>query len=133
MRFDPQRATDLLINNITHVPVKRVVDQLKPEPQLQLVYLHNLFYSYKDKKDSKEINQAGKEFHNLQVKLYATYNREPLYDFLEKVNFYFFYVIFFRVVFGILKKHWKCVDLINCGKKWCSFMEEWETLKKPLT
>jgi len=56
---------------------------VESQQQLQLFYLHNLFYHNK-----KEYNQEGKEFHDLQVKLYALYNREPLYEFLEKSNFW---------------------------------------------
>jgi len=73
MRFDSQKASELLIDNINRIPVARVVSQLSSAPNLQMVYLHNLFYHSK-----KEINQDGREYHNLQVKLYAAYNPESL-------------------------------------------------------
>jgi len=43
------------------------------------MYLDKLFFH-----SSKPYNQEGKEFRDLQVKLYAIYDRRPLYDFLEK-------------------------------------------------
>eukprot|EP01128_Nolandella_sp_AFSM9_P007906 TRINITY_DN448_c2_g1_i1.p1 TRINITY_DN448_c2_g1~~TRINITY_DN448_c2_g1_i1.p1 ORF type:complete len:900 (+),score=188.05 TRINITY_DN448_c2_g1_i1:24-2702(+) len=81
MNFDSRRATELLITNVHRIPVKRVISQLEGHDELQLQYLHSLFYKGNRNKES---NQAGREFHDLQVKLYATLDPTPLYDFLEK-------------------------------------------------
>jgi hypothetical protein len=44
MKFDANRATDLLISNIDRISVQRVQQQLKNEKKLLLQYLHSLFY-----------------------------------------------------------------------------------------
>eukprot|EP01126_Amoeba_proteus_P049870 TRINITY_DN5851_c0_g1_i16.p1 TRINITY_DN5851_c0_g1~~TRINITY_DN5851_c0_g1_i16.p1 ORF type:complete len:820 (+),score=181.45 TRINITY_DN5851_c0_g1_i16:313-2772(+) len=104
MRFDEVRATALLVNNVQHIPVASVVHQLKSDEKLQLRYLDTLFFHSK-----KEYNQEGKEFHNLQVQLYAKIDREPLLDFLEKSDFWVL-----EEAHEICKKagHWKEVVYI---------------------
>jgi len=79
MGYDPQKATDFLINNVSRIRVSTVMDKLESYPKLQLVYLHNLFFHKRD-----QVNQEGKEYHNKQIELYATYDRDHLYEFLEK-------------------------------------------------
>lgn len=108
MRFDSTKAVDLLINNIAKFPVhtltlfvhwsslifvflvvinlfflfqiSSVVQQLKPEPKLLLIYLHNLF------NQKRETVQYDPAFHDLQIELYAEYDPNNLRDFLEKVR-----------------------------------------------
>lgn len=54
MKFDPERASELLINNVNRIPVARVIKQLQPEEKLQLMYLDKLFFH-----SNKEHNQVG--------------------------------------------------------------------------
>jgi len=82
MKFNPEKAVTLLINNINRISVSRVIKQL-PDEKMQLMYLDKLFFH-----SNKEHNQEGKEFHDLQVKLYAVHDKRPLYDFLEKSNYW---------------------------------------------
>jgi hypothetical protein len=51
-----------------------------------LKYLDSLFHKESRNKDSG--NQAGKDFHNNQVRLYAEFDPSRLYDFLEKSNYW---------------------------------------------
>lgn len=82
MKFDSAKAVDLLLNNITKFPVPNIVQQLKPEPKLLLIYLHNLF------NQKKEAVQYDSTIHDLQIELYAEYDPSNLRDFLEKSNSY---------------------------------------------
>src|SRR4051812_2785272 len=94
MKFDPERASELLINNVNRIPVARVIKQLQPEERLQLMYLDKLFFHSNKEHNPVSVNlmlqtnisKEGRDYHDLQVKLYAMYDRRPLYDFLEKSN-----------------------------------------------
>jgi len=83
MLFDREKAIKLLIEheNIIHVDV--VMQQLESQPELRLYYLHNIFYH----SDTDYNNIAGL-YHDDQVQLYAQYDVEHLYDFLEKSDAY---------------------------------------------
>eukprot|EP01119_Soliformovum_irregulare_P019120 TRINITY_DN5998_c0_g1_i1.p1 TRINITY_DN5998_c0_g1~~TRINITY_DN5998_c0_g1_i1.p1 ORF type:complete len:882 (+),score=254.78 TRINITY_DN5998_c0_g1_i1:60-2705(+) len=79
MKYDAGKATSLLINHLDRIPIEQVVDQLKSEPKLLHLYLHTLFI-----KDP----QAGRDFHELQVTLYADYDYKLLLPFLRQSNYY---------------------------------------------
>eukprot|EP01130_Rhizamoeba_saxonica_P017976 TRINITY_DN8871_c0_g1_i1.p1 TRINITY_DN8871_c0_g1~~TRINITY_DN8871_c0_g1_i1.p1 ORF type:complete len:860 (+),score=172.89 TRINITY_DN8871_c0_g1_i1:30-2609(+) len=81
MEFNPEEATQLLIQNTHRISVDDVCEQLKSHPELKLTYLHNLFYS------TKERNQAARNYHDDQLLLYANYNVERLYDFLQSGHY----------------------------------------------
>jgi len=85
MKFDEPAAIQLLVNNIKRVPVANVMKQLEKHQKMQLAYLDYLFFQ--TKKDNHQVNQEGREFHNLQVRLYAEFNTTPLLEFLEKSGY----------------------------------------------
>jgi hypothetical protein len=61
------------------VQIEQVVQQLTDKPQLLHEYLHHLFV-----KDP----HIGKDFHELQVTLYADYDYKQLLPFLRQSNYY---------------------------------------------
>ncbi|XP_063964242.1 vacuolar protein sorting-associated protein 41 homolog [Lytechinus pictus] len=79
MKFDTTQAIEMLITNSDKVAVKKVVSQLHDHRQLLYQYLDALF--------QKDPNQ-GKDFHAMQVELYAEFDRPRLLPFLKTSNFY---------------------------------------------
>ncbi|XP_048576551.1 vacuolar protein sorting-associated protein 41 homolog isoform X2 [Nematostella vectensis] len=79
MEFDAERAVKMLIENVDKVPVEDVVRQLSKRNELLHLYLDSLY-----QKDP----QAGMDFHELQVGLYAEFNRSRLLPFLRSSNYY---------------------------------------------
>lgn len=79
MEFDKEKAVKMLIDNVDKVPVEDVVRQLNKRSELLHVYLDALFV-----KDP----QAGMDFHELQIPLYAEYDRPKLLTFLRNSNYY---------------------------------------------
>uniref|UniRef100_A0A0L8FIC4 Vacuolar protein sorting-associated protein 41 homolog n=1 Tax=Octopus bimaculoides TaxID=37653 RepID=A0A0L8FIC4_OCTBM len=74
MEFDSEKAVILLLDNIEKIPIKKVVQQLEPTPELLHRYLDKLF-----QKDP----HLGQEYHAMQIKLYAEYDREKLLPLLK--------------------------------------------------
>ncbi|XP_071478787.1 vacuolar protein sorting-associated protein 41 homolog [Diadema antillarum] len=79
MRFDTKQAIEMLITNTDKVAVKKVVSQLQEDRRLLYLYLDALF--------QKDANQ-GRDFHAMQVELYAEFDRERLLPFLKTSNYY---------------------------------------------
>lgn len=79
MDFDKEKAVKMLIDNIDKVPVEDVVRQLNKRSELLHVYLDALFV-----KDP----QAGMDYHELQIPLYAEFDRPKLLTFLRNSNYY---------------------------------------------
>eukprot|EP00058_Branchiostoma_floridae_P023305 XP_002608795.1 hypothetical protein BRAFLDRAFT_125598 [Branchiostoma floridae] len=79
MDFDTERAVRLLIDNLERIPIEKVVHQLEPRPKLLYLYLDTLF-----QKDP----HIGQDFHAMQVKLYAEFDRARLLPFLRSSNYY---------------------------------------------
>merc|ERR1712137_619115 len=81
MKFDETKAIRLLIDNTKEIPVAKVVDQLSQVPLFQLKYLHALFL--------KDPNfEPAAKYHELQVQLYADYDRKHLLPFLRQSTNY---------------------------------------------
>uniref|UniRef100_S4RIT6 Vacuolar protein sorting-associated protein 41 homolog n=1 Tax=Petromyzon marinus TaxID=7757 RepID=S4RIT6_PETMA len=74
MDFDKERAAKLLLDNEDKIPITQVVTELKDRPELQHVYLHKLFQWDPHK---------GDKYHELQIGLYAEYDRPNLLPFLR--------------------------------------------------
>lgn len=79
MEIDSEKATELFTANTDALVVDSVVKQLRTNKKLLHQYLHALFM--KDK-------QLGQNFHDLQVELYAEYQRARLLPFLRNSNYY---------------------------------------------
>ncbi|XP_070565310.1 vacuolar protein sorting-associated protein 41 homolog [Ptychodera flava] len=79
MEFDTEQATRMLVDNMERVPIEKVVTQLGKRPKLQYVYLDAVF-----QKDP----HISKDFHALQVGLYAEFDRARLKPFLRNSNYY---------------------------------------------
>lgn len=79
MEIDNDKATTMFIDNIEKIPVESVVKRLKKDSKSLHQYLHKLFL-----KDP----QSGQEFHDLQVELYAEFERPRLLPFLRNSHFY---------------------------------------------
>ena len=79
MEIDHVKSTKMFIECMEKVPVESVVKQLKKNRKLLHEYLHGLFL-----KDP----QAGQDFHDLQVELYAEFQRPRLLPFLRNSNYY---------------------------------------------
>eukprot|EP01104_Vermistella_antarctica_P020689 TRINITY_DN896_c0_g1_i3.p1 TRINITY_DN896_c0_g1~~TRINITY_DN896_c0_g1_i3.p1 ORF type:complete len:938 (+),score=181.35 TRINITY_DN896_c0_g1_i3:205-3018(+) len=77
--FDEVKGISMLIENHDKIPIAHVVSQLSAHPRLQHAYLDALF-----KKDQ----HIGRDFHELQVKLYAEYEPQKLLMFLNHSNHY---------------------------------------------
>lgn len=82
MDYDQEQAIELFINNTDRIPIEQVVAQLQDDPKLLHKYLHALF-----QKDP----HIGKDFHELQVKLYAQFDYPLLLPFLKQSMFFNFY------------------------------------------
>ncbi|XP_071956402.1 vacuolar protein sorting-associated protein 41 homolog [Antedon mediterranea] len=79
MQLDADQALQMLVDNISIVPMKVVVQQFKEHPKFQYQYLDAVFV--------KSPN-AGQDFHALQVSLYAEFDRTKLLPFLRNSNYY---------------------------------------------
>ncbi|ESO12746.1 hypothetical protein HELRODRAFT_105502 [Helobdella robusta] len=78
MNFDPDTTVNMLINNLDKIPMKTVVSQLKSQPKFLHSYLSQLFL-----KDQ----HIGKEYHQMQVELYAEFDRSKLMHFLKSSSY----------------------------------------------
>lgn len=78
MEFDPNATVKLLLDNMDKIPMAKVVEQLEPHMKYLHIYLDQLFH-----KDP----HLGKDYHGLQVKLYAEYDRPKLLSFLKASNY----------------------------------------------
>ncbi|XP_038665866.1 vacuolar protein sorting-associated protein 41 homolog isoform X2 [Scyliorhinus canicula] len=74
MEFDKEQAVNMLLDNEDKISIDKVVEELKDQPELQHVYLHNLF---------KRDHHKGQKFHEQQISLYAEYDRPNLLPFLR--------------------------------------------------
>ncbi|XP_032875860.1 vacuolar protein sorting-associated protein 41 homolog isoform X1 [Amblyraja radiata] len=74
MEFDREQAVNMLLDNEDKISIDKVVEELKDQPELQHVYLHNLF---------KRDHHKGQRFHEQQISLYAEYDRPSLLPFLR--------------------------------------------------
>jgi hypothetical protein len=74
IEFDATRAIDLLLNHVEEISVAAVVEQLKTQRRLQHQYLDALW---------RRSPQAGAEFHQLQIALYADFDYPRLMNFLR--------------------------------------------------
>jgi hypothetical protein len=72
--FDAGRAVDLLLNHTAEISVASVVEQLKESRMLQHQYLDALW---------RRNPNAGVEFHELQISLYADFDYPRLMSFLR--------------------------------------------------
>ncbi|MCO5553723.1 hypothetical protein L7F22_007249 [Adiantum nelumboides] len=85
MQLDGERAVALLVQHLSGIPPAEVVSQLQRAGtdskfrHLMHLYLHELF--------EKDPN-AGKDFHGLQVELYAEYEPRLLLPFLRSSHYY---------------------------------------------
>ncbi|XP_078376476.1 vacuolar protein sorting-associated protein 41 homolog isoform X2 [Oculina patagonica] len=79
MEFDKEKAVKMLIDNVDKIPVEEVVRQLNKRSELLHVYLDTLFV-----RDP----QAGMDYHELQIPLYAEFDRPKLLTFLRNSNYY---------------------------------------------
>ncbi|MCO5579749.1 hypothetical protein L7F22_033609 [Adiantum nelumboides] len=85
MQIDGERAVALLVQHLSSIPPAEVVSQLQRAGtdskfrHLMHLYLHELF--------EKDPN-AGKDFHGLQVELYAEYEPRLLLPFLRSSHYY---------------------------------------------
>ncbi|XP_076806786.1 vacuolar protein sorting-associated protein 41 homolog isoform X1 [Clavelina lepadiformis] len=77
-REQQQEAVDLLLDNMEYVPVDRVVAELEEKKNHLHKYLHALFL-----RDP----HLGSEYHALQVRLYAEFDRSRLLPFLRSSNY----------------------------------------------
>uniref|UniRef100_A0A4W3IZ86 Vacuolar protein sorting-associated protein 41 homolog n=1 Tax=Callorhinchus milii TaxID=7868 RepID=A0A4W3IZ86_CALMI len=75
LEFDTELA--VLLNVVFWfilVKIDKVVEELKDQPELQHKYLHNLF---------KRDHHKGQKYHELQISLFAEYDRKNLLPFLR--------------------------------------------------
>ncbi|KAG5460394.1 MAG: LOW QUALITY PROTEIN: hypothetical protein BJ554DRAFT_7565, partial [Olpidium bornovanus] len=72
-------ALHMMVTHTDEIPVPLVVDQLFPRPALLHTYLDAVF-----ERDAS----LGSDFHDLQVELYAEFERSKLLDFLKASNYY---------------------------------------------
>eukprot|EP01111_Echinosteliopsis_oligospora_P016112 TRINITY_DN6578_c0_g1_i1.p1 TRINITY_DN6578_c0_g1~~TRINITY_DN6578_c0_g1_i1.p1 ORF type:complete len:893 (+),score=224.14 TRINITY_DN6578_c0_g1_i1:30-2708(+) len=80
MEFDDsEEAVRLLVDNTDKIPIPQVVQQLQQKPRLLHTYLNAIFL-----KDA----HLGAEFHELQVSLYAQYEKDMLLSFLKASVYY---------------------------------------------
>ena len=77
--FDEERAVALLVNSTDRIPIASVVEQLAPLPHALHRYLHALFV-----RDP----HAGRDYHELQIPLYADFAPELLLPFLRQSTYY---------------------------------------------
>lgn len=79
MEFGKEQAVTLLLENTAHVPIEMVVAELQKHQEYLYMYLHALY-----KKDPL----LGGNYHMLQVRLYAEFNRSELLPFFRSSNHY---------------------------------------------
>nr|CAB3267642.1 Vacuolar protein sorting-associated protein 41 [Phallusia mammillata] len=78
MLFNKEEAVDLLLDHMEYVPIDQVVAELKDRPNHLHKYLHALFL-----RDS----HLGGEYHSLQIRLYAEFDRRKLLPFLKSSTY----------------------------------------------
>ncbi|OWA52572.1 Vacuolar protein sorting-associated protein 41-like protein [Hypsibius exemplaris] len=74
MEVDAEQAIRLLTENIDAIPMVKVIAQLEQKPPFLLQYLDRLFQ--KDK-------IIGKDYHDVQVKLYAEHDPKKMLHFMQ--------------------------------------------------
>ncbi|XP_042202802.1 vacuolar protein sorting-associated protein 41 homolog isoform X2 [Callorhinchus milii] len=74
LEFDTEKAVNMLLDNEDKISIDKVVEELKDQPELQHKYLHNLF---------KRDHHKGQKYHELQISLFAEYDRKNLLPFLR--------------------------------------------------
>lgn len=79
MNFNQAEAVKLLVGNVHRIAIATVVAHLKDHPALLHAYLHAVFV--------KDVH-LGADFHELQVTLYAEFDRKALLPFLRQSNYY---------------------------------------------
>ncbi|XP_039266626.2 vacuolar protein sorting-associated protein 41 homolog isoform X1 [Styela clava] len=79
MEFGGNKAVDLLLDNMEHVPIEKVVKELKGYQEYLHMYLHSLFI-----RDP----HIGSKYHSVQLTLYAEFERPKLLPFLKSSNYY---------------------------------------------
>ena len=75
MELSSEKCVKLLISQREEFPIRNVVDLLREKSHFLHEYLHNLYIS-----DSERLPP---EYHDLQVVLYANYDRSKLMEFLK--------------------------------------------------
>ncbi|XP_028395633.1 vacuolar protein sorting-associated protein 41 homolog [Dendronephthya gigantea] len=79
MDFNTKKAVSMLVENIKKVSIEVVVRQLTPRPEYLYTYLDAVF-----QKDP----ELSMDFHEIQVPLYAEFDRPKLLPFLKRSNYY---------------------------------------------
>ncbi|XP_055328703.1 vacuolar protein sorting-associated protein 41 homolog isoform X1 [Paramacrobiotus metropolitanus] len=74
MDIDAEQTVRLLTDNNERIPIASVVTQLQSRPQYLLQYLDRLFQMNKT---------IGKEYHDIQARLYAEYEPKKLLHFMQ--------------------------------------------------
>merc|ERR1712135_79706 len=69
---------DLLLDHMEYVPIEKVVKELERKPAQLYKYLHALF--------SRDAH-LGSEYHGLQVRLYADFDKAKLLPFLKSSSY----------------------------------------------
>ena len=78
--LDANQAIELFVKNRERIPIHKVINQLKSYPKLQHKYLDSLFI----------VDQLiARDYHDLQVELYAKYDANKLLKFLHNSNSYY--------------------------------------------
>lgn len=78
IELDQKKAVGILVDNVDKLPVKRVVEQLSKNKRFLHYYLDSLF--------QKDPN-ISRDYHTMQVVLYAEYEREKLLKFLQNSQY----------------------------------------------
>eukprot|EP01028_Stygiella_incarcerata_P005685 TRINITY_DN236_c1_g2_i2.p1 TRINITY_DN236_c1_g2~~TRINITY_DN236_c1_g2_i2.p1 ORF type:complete len:1638 (-),score=468.15 TRINITY_DN236_c1_g2_i2:274-4461(-) len=79
MELNPELSLAMFVRNLNDIDTRSVVSQLESKPE----YIHR----YLDAVFEKDATHAS-EFHEMQVELYAKYDKEKLLRFLQKSHFY---------------------------------------------
>ena len=80
MSVNVEKCSNLLIAQKDAFPIRAVVDILRENSQYLFHYIHNLYISDEEK--------LPPEYHDLQVVLYANYDRSKLMTFLKSSPHY---------------------------------------------
>jgi len=78
-KYDKEKAIQMLVSNPDKIPVNTVVKQLEGDRRLLHEYLHSLF---------TRDPHIGKDFHELQISLYAEFDYKFLMTFLRQTNYF---------------------------------------------
>ncbi|XP_063933970.1 vacuolar protein sorting-associated protein 41 homolog [Zophobas morio] len=79
MRLDRQQTVAYFLRNITTISIDDIVENLTENKELLLFFLDKLFTFD---------NALGRDYHQLQVDLYASYDPSKLLPFLEDSRYY---------------------------------------------